>query len=86
MVLVVLGTSTFSEASSRTDHTAAALRKLKTATQQQPNGEHLANLSALRSLHDPALKPFFYNLVQHNIWSHGGINRTTASIQSYCYP
>lgn len=69
MVLVVLGTSTFSEASSRTDHTAAALRKLKTATQQQRNGEHLANLSALRSLHDPALKPFFYNLVQHNNWS-----------------
>ena len=69
MLLVILGASTFSEASSRTDHTAAALRKLKTATQQQRNGEHLANLSALRSLHDPALKPFFYNLVQHNNWS-----------------
>ena len=50
------------------DYTKAALRKLSTATQQQRNGEHLANLSALRNLRDPALKPFFYKLAQHNNW------------------
>ncbi|MBC8203054.1 MAG: hypothetical protein H8E91_04420 [Planctomycetes bacterium] len=62
-------TTSFLYAGTSADYTEAALRKLKTATQQQRNGEHLANLSALRSLHDPALKPFFYNLVQHNTWS-----------------
>jgi hypothetical protein len=69
MAVVFLYATSFLYASSRTDYTAAALRKLKTATQYQRNGEHRANLSALRSLHDPALKPFFYNLVQHNTWS-----------------
>ena len=51
------------------DYTKAALRKLTSATQKQQNGEHLSNLSALRNLHDPALKPFFYKLAQHNTWS-----------------
>jgi hypothetical protein len=69
LVVALFCAPSFSYASSRIDNTAAALRKLKTATQQQRNGEHLANLGALRSLHDPALKPFFYNLVQHNTWS-----------------
>ena len=68
MVALCLATS-FSYSGTSTDHTEAALRKLKTATQQQRNGEHLANLGALRSLRDPSLKPFFYNLVQHNNWS-----------------
>lgn len=51
------------------DHSEAALRKLTTATRQQQNGEHLANIGALRSLRDPTLKPFFHKLVQHNNWS-----------------
>lgn len=51
-----------------TDYSDAALRKLSSATQQQRNGQHLANLSALRNLRDPALKPFFYKLAQHNNW------------------
>ncbi|MBC8522458.1 hypothetical protein H8D29_00870 [PVC group bacterium] len=51
-----------------TDYTDAALRKLSTATKRQQNGQHLANLSALRNLQDPALRPFFYKLAQHNNW------------------
>ena len=67
--LVVGFTTSFLHAGVNADYTKAALRKLTTATQQQQNGEHLANLSALRNLRDPALKPFFYKLAQHNNWS-----------------
>ena len=69
-VFLVIGfTTSFLHADANADYTKAALRKLATATQQQKNGEHLANLSALRNLRDPTLKPFFYKLAQHNNWS-----------------
>ncbi|MDP7009569.1 MAG: hypothetical protein QGI78_08375 [Phycisphaerales bacterium] len=61
--------SAFSFAGMNSDYTKAALRKLSSATQFQRTGEHLANLGALRNLHDPTLKPFFYKLAQHNDWS-----------------
>jgi len=56
-------------ASYGSDHTEAALRQLHRATKTQRNGEHLLSLSALRTLRDPDLRPFFHQFSQHPDWA-----------------
>ncbi len=51
------------------DHTDAALRQLHRATTSQKDGQHLLSLSALRSLRDPDLRPFFHQFSQHSDWA-----------------
>ena len=51
------------------DHTEAALRQLHQATKWQQNGQSLLSLSALRTLRDPDLRPFFQQFSQHSEWS-----------------
>jgi len=51
------------------DHSEAALRQLHRATKTQRNGEHLLSLSALRTLRDPDLRPFFHQFSQHPDWA-----------------
>jgi len=51
------------------DHSEAALRQLHRATKLQQNGQHLLSLSALRTLRDPDLRPFFHQFSQHPDWA-----------------
>lgn len=51
------------------DHSEAALRQLHRATKLQRNGHHLLSLSALRTLRDPDLRPFFHQFSQHPDWA-----------------
>ncbi len=51
------------------DHAEAALRQLHQATKWQQNGQSLLSLSALRTLRDPDLRPFFQQFSQHSEWS-----------------
>jgi hypothetical protein len=48
------------------DHAEAALRQLHQATKWQQNGQSLLSLSALRTLRDPDLRPFFQQFSQHS--------------------
>ncbi len=66
--ILALVLCSYAVASRESDHTEAALRQLHQATTTQQNGQHLANLSALRSLKDPDLRPFFYQFSQHTDW------------------
>jgi hypothetical protein len=66
ILVSILCTQAF--ASNDSDHTEAALRQLHRATTTQPNGQHLLNLSALRALNDPDLRPFFNQFSQHTDW------------------
>jgi hypothetical protein len=66
--ILALALCSYAVASRESDHTDAALRQLHQATKTQQNGQHLANLSALRSLKDPDLRPFFYQFSQHPDW------------------
>lgn len=71
ILITVLSTQFFASqafASRDSDHTDAALRQLHKATTMQPNGQHLLNLSALRALKDPDLRPFFNQFSQHSDW------------------
>ncbi|MAI66494.1 MAG: hypothetical protein CMJ26_01285 [Phycisphaerae bacterium] len=56
-------------ASKQADRTNAALRQLHNATSNQRSGQHLLNLSALRSLRDTNLRPFFSQFTQHPDWT-----------------
>lgn len=56
-------------ASRQVDRTNAALRQLHNATSNQRSGQHLLNLSALRSLRDTDLRPFFSQFTQHPEWT-----------------
>lgn len=50
------------------DYTETATRHLMEAVQTQGDGSHLARLSSLRLLRDPAMKDLFYRLLQHDDW------------------
>lgn len=50
------------------DPADAAVTHLRKAVQSQRDGSHLPLLFALRQLRDPALRPLFEHLIQHNDW------------------
>ena len=50
------------------DFTETATRHLMQSVESQPDGTHLARLSSLRLLRDPAMKDLFYKLLQHEDW------------------
>lgn len=60
---------TMGVASNDTDHSDAALRQLRDATNYQRSGQHLLNLAALRNLRDSDLRPLFFQFTQHSEWT-----------------
>lgn len=56
-------------ASMGSDYSDAALRQLRNATKFQRNGQHILNLSALRTLRDKDLRPLFLQFTQHSDWT-----------------
>lgn len=66
--IVTLAAVLFGAAPAAGDAIENSIRQLERAVRPQRSGEHLNLLFALRQLHCPALRPLFYELVQHREW------------------